>query len=266
MAHFDVLEAATPGAPTVLLSSGLGGAAAYWEPQLPAVRGAFRVITYDHAGTGRSRGALAGTHSIADMAEDVLEILAATGTAACHFVGHALGGLIGLELARCAPARLLSLVVVNGWAKADAHTLRCFEARLALLAHAGVAAYVRAQPIFLYPATWLAAHEDRVAAEDAHGIAGFQGADTLLKRVAALRAFDITQDLGGITTPALIVASLDDVLVPATQSERLATGLPRATLVMAEYGGHALNVTDPAWFNDQLLGFLQRHGLPRVGF
>jgi aminoacrylate hydrolase len=260
MVRFDVLEPAMPGAPTVVLSSGLGGAAAYWAPQLPALGTHFRVITYDHAGTGRSTGALPDSYGIADMAEDVQDILAETGTAVCHFVGHALGGLVGLELARLAPARLASLTVVNGWAKADPHTLRCFDARLALLQHAGIAAYVHAQPIFLYPATWLAANETRMAEEDAHGIATFQGEGTLLKRVGALRRFDATPDLGHIQVPTLLIASRDDVLVPATQSERLAAALPQARLSIVEHGGHAVNVTDPAAFDAILLPFLGSHG------
>jgi aminoacrylate hydrolase len=258
--RYDLLDDAPPGASTVLLSSGLGGAAAYWAPQLPALRERFRVITYDQAGTGRSAGALPEHYSIGDMAADVLGILDSTETATCQFVGHALGGLIGMELALRAPARLASLTVVNGWAKADAHTLRCFEARLSLLEHAGVAAYVRAQPIFLYPATWLAANEARMAAEDEHGVAGFQGAENLLARVSALRAFDATASLGRITVPTLAIAAYDDVLVPATQSERLAATLPNATLVMRREGGHAVNVTDPAGFNASLLPFLHKYG------
>ena len=255
-----MLESAQLGAPAVLLSSGLGGAAAYWAPQLAALREHFRVITYDHAGTGRSAGALPRGYTITDMVADVQDVLCATGTSACHFVGHALGALVGLELARLAPTRLLSLTLVNGWAKADPHTLRCFEARLSLLHHAGVAAYVRAQPIFLYPATWLAANEARMATEDAHGVAAFQGTDNLLVRVGALQQFNITAELGGIDRPCLVIATRDDVLVPATQSEDLAAALPRASLVLLERGGHALNVTDPAGFNAALLSFLQRLG------
>ena len=110
----------------------------------------------------------------------------ATKTDKAHFVGHALGGLVGLDLAMRHPDRLRSLTVVNGWAAAHAHTKRCFDLRLMLLKHEGPAAYVRAQPIFLYPADWLAKNAERAAQEEAHGLAGFQGADTLRRRIAAL--------------------------------------------------------------------------------
>ena len=259
MVRFDVMDG-PPGASTVLLSSGLGGAAAYWAPQVAGLRARFRVITYDHAGTGRSPAALPEDYSIADMARDVLAVLDATDTASCQFVGHALGALVGLELALQAPGRLGSLTLVNGWAKADAHTQRCFDARMALLDGAGPGAYVRAQPIFLYPAPWLAANEAWAAAEDTHALANFQGAANLRARVRALRAFDASASLGRITVPTLVIASRDDVLVPATQSERLAAALPHATLAMHGVGGHAVNVTDPAAFEAFLLPFLRRHG------
>jgi aminoacrylate hydrolase len=253
---FDIHESERPGAPAVLLSSGLGGTAGYWAPQLAALKERFRVITYDQAGTGRNRQELAADHSIAAMADEVLAVLDDAKTDAAHFVGHALGGLVGLELARRKPQRLRSLTVVNGWAKASSHTRRCFDMRLSLLKHGGPAAYVRAQPIFLYPADWLASHADRVAEEEAHGLAGFQGADTLSRRIAALLAFDATPDLARIRLPALIVASGDDVLVPSAMSRALAAALPQARLQVVPWGGHALNVTTPEEFNAALLGFL----------
>jgi aminoacrylate hydrolase len=255
----DVLES-TQGksAPTVLLSSGLGGAAGYWAPQLDALRTRFRVITYDQAGTGRAKRDLPETYTIGAMADDVLAILEETRTGACHFVGHALGGLVGLELARRAPERLASLTVVNGWAAADEHTKRCFEARLLLLKHAGPAAYVRAQPIFLYPALWLAQNEERARTEDAHGLAHFQGEETLRRRIGALLRFDATADLAAIKLPVFVMGARDDVLVPVTKSEELAVGLPNAVLHIAEYGGHGVNVTMPNAFNAALLNFLGR--------
>ena len=252
----DILESTREGAPTVLLSSGLGGAAGYWAPQLAALRARYRVITYDQAGTGRAKRALPDTYSIGAMADEVLAILDETATTSCHFVGHALGGLVGLDLARRAPQRLTSLTVVNGWATADEHTKRCFEARLLLLEHAGPAAYVRAQPIFLYPALWLARNAERARSEDAHGLAHFQGEETLRRRIGALLRFDATADLAAIRTPVFVMGARDDVLVPVTKSEELAANLPNAILQIADYGGHAVNVVEPDAFNTALLDFL----------
>jgi aminoacrylate hydrolase len=259
VSFFDVHESERPSAATVLLSSGLGGTAGYWTPQLAALKARYRVVTYDQAGTGRNKGDLPDNHSIAAMADEVLAVMEATGTDKAHVVGHALGGLAGLDLAIRHPGRLCSLTVVNGWATAHAHTKRCFEMRLMLLEHEGPAAYVRAQPIFLYPADWLAKNAERAAQEEAHGLVGFQGAGTLRRRIAALLAFDATRNLAAMRTPTLISAARDDVLVPRSMSEQLAAAIPGARLHVAPWGGHAINVTEPAAFNATLLTFLDSH-------
>jgi aminoacrylate hydrolase len=256
--YFDVLDGPQADAETVVLSAGLGGAAGYWAPQLDALRSRYRVVTYDQAGTGRNRRDLPDDHSIAAMADEVIDVLDATGTAACHFVGHALGGLAGLDLAARHPGRLKSLTVVNGWAAAHAHTQRCFEARLALLAHGGPQAYVRAQPIFLFPADWLARNLARAAQEEAHGLATFQGADTLRRRIGALLAFDATPHLAKMRLPTLLVAARDDVLAPSSMSDHLAAAIPGAVLHVEPWGAHAINVTMPEAFNTVLLDFLDR--------
>ena len=240
----------------MLLSAGLGGTAGYWAPQLDALRARYRVVTYDQAGTGRARRALPADHSIAAMADEARVVLDASRTDRAHFVGHALGGLVGLALAQAAPDRLRSLAVVNGWARAADHTRRCFDMRLALLRHEGPAAYVRAQPIFLYPADWLARNAERAAHEEAHGLAGFQGGDTLRARIAALLAFDAGPGLATLALPTLVVAARDDVLVPSAMSQALAAAIPGARLQVFPWGGHAVNVTEPALFNNLLLEFL----------
>lgn len=244
-------------APVVLLSSGLGGSAAFWQPQIPAlVAAGFRVLAYDQAGTGRSPGALPTPYSIAHMARDVVDLLDATGVARCHVVGHALGGLVGLELALRAPARVASLVPVNAWSRPNVHSARCFDARLALLQHGGPRAYVEAQPLFLYPAAWALAHAERVQAEVDHASAHFPGEATMRARIAALRAFDVDAELHAIHVPVLVSAAQDDLLVPWTCSQRLAERMPRATLVCLPHGGHAHTVTEAAAFNRDLLHFL----------
>jgi aminoacrylate hydrolase len=241
-------------APPVILSPGLGGSASYWAPNCEGLASDHRIILYDHRGTGRSDRALPAELSVADMADDVIALMDGLGLRSAALVGHAAGGVIGLALALKAPERLDRLVVVNGWSRPDPHFARCMEARLALLHGSGVAAFVRAQPIFLYPARWISENSARLDAEQAGQVAQFQGAANLEARIAALSAFDIDAELAGIRTPTLLIAAQDDMLVPASCSERLAEALPGATL-MPMLGGHACNITEPVIFDKVLRGW-----------
>ncbi|MDT8333563.1 pyrimidine utilization protein D [Roseomonas gilardii] len=245
-----------PGAEAVVLSAGLGGLASFWAPQRAALEEHFQVVAFDQRGTGRNAGPLPDAYAIADMADDVARVLDAAGIARAHVLGHALGGLVGLELACRHPARLGRLVAVNAWAKAEPHTERCFDIRLGILEAQGPAAYVAAQPLFLHTAPYMADHADKLDAEIARGAAGFQGEHNLRRRIAALRAFDARADLPGIAAPTLVAASRDDLLVPWTASRRLAEALPDARLWLAEHGGHAFTVEQPEPFNRVLLDFL----------
>ncbi|ARO15352.1 aminoacrylate hydrolase [Ketogulonicigenium robustum] len=254
--NFDIHAGPSPDAATVILSSGLGGVAGYWAPQMAALRSRFRVITYDQRGCGRTGGTVPEGVTIADMADDLAEVMDKSDTTRAHIIGHALGGLIGLDLALRAPARVASLTLINAWSRADPHSGRCFDARLALLANTGVEAFLKAQPLFLYPAAWMAQNAPRLAEEEAHGLAHFQGADNIRRRIAALRAFDVDARLAEIAVPVLAVATRDDLLVPWMRSARLAEGIPGAAFVLEPEGGHAMNVTNPARFNQIMMGFL----------
>jgi aminoacrylate hydrolase len=107
-------EHGQPDGPAILLSSGLGGSGSYWQPNLAALGTRQRVITYDHRGTGRSDRDVPGDLTVDAMAADVVALMDAIGLQSCTFIGHALGGHIGLALALSAPERLDRLVVING--------------------------------------------------------------------------------------------------------------------------------------------------------
>lgn len=244
-------------APPLILSSGLGGSASYWAPNIPALARHHRVIAYDHRGTGRSDRVLPDGVTVDDFADDMLMLMDALGIVRAHIVGHAAGGVAGLALALKAPERLDRLVVVNGWASADPHFLRCFAVRLNLLRHVGVEAFLRAQPIFLYPANWISEHTAELEAELPHQIAGFPGIMTMESRIAALAAFDAAGRLHGLAGRVHLLVADDDMLVPSRAGAILADELGGAPVTIMPWGGHACNVTDPATFNRIVLDFLR---------
>ncbi len=255
--HFDLHGRQDADAPTIILSSGLGGSASYWAPQLAALSDDYRIVTYDHRGCGRTGGEVPADGGIAAMADDVLEIAEQLGLTRFDFIGHALGGLIGLDLALRKPGMIGKLVLINAWSKADPHSGRCFDVRIELLEKSGVPAFVKAQPLFLYPAVWMSENAERLEAEERHAIDHFQGRTNILRRIAALRAFDVDDRLQDIKTETLVIATRDDLLVPYTRSIRLAEGLSNSQLQLVDFGAHAVNVTAPDAFNAAILRFLR---------
>jgi aminoacrylate hydrolase len=244
------------GAQAVILSAGLGGSGNFWAPQMQALTARFDVILYDHRGTGRSARDLTDPHDVGCLADDIVGLMDVLELGSAHVVGHAAGGLAGLSMALRYPDRIEKLAVVNGWSRPDPHVARCFEARVHLLKDSGAEAYVRAQPIFLYPANWISLNTARIEADEAHMISAFPARDAMLARIQALLDFDIDDRLGEIACPVLVSAAADDMLVPVLCSERLAAGLPNATLDVVPWGGHAFTVTAPDAFNATLSAFL----------
>ncbi len=123
-------------APIVVLISGLGGSGSYWLPQLAVLEQEYQVICYDQRGTGNNPDTLEEDYSIAQMAAELHQALVAAGIERYAVVGHALGALVGMQLALDYPASLTVLVSVNGWLRINAHTRRCFQVREQLL-HSG---------------------------------------------------------------------------------------------------------------------------------
>lgn len=260
------LRSANPQPRTLIFSSGLGGAAGYWKPHIDRFASAFDLILYDQRGTGTNAETL-GPTSIAEMSEDILAICNEAGVEHFDLVGHALGGIIGLDLLSRAEGRLRKLVTINAWPEIDHHTARCFDIRLGVLQSQGLAPFVALQQNFLYPPYWISNHPDRIKDEEAHAIAHFQGAETLTNRINALRAFRLDQidthspsatkgDPEADEAAVLLIAAKDDALVDSAQSERLAVRLPNATLKLYDQGGHALNITQQTQFETDIWTFL----------
>lgn len=243
-------------APPLILSSGLGGSAGYWAPNLPALAEHFRVVAYDHRGTGRSDRAISEGMTVSDMSVDLIALMDALEIERGHFIGHALGGMIGLEAA-ISTRRIDRLVVINGWAELDAHTRRCFDVRLTLLRDSGAEAFLHAQPLFLYPPDWISSHDAELRAEAAHQLAHFAGAETTRRRIEAVRSYAPDVDRMRDVPSLLAIATRDDMLVPMQRSLDVAAQIPGARTATFDWGGHACNVTDPDTFNRLVLDFLR---------
>ncbi|MEY8710776.1 pyrimidine utilization protein D [Mangrovibacter phragmitis] len=248
-----VHDAPYPGAPVMVLSAGLGGSGSYWVAQLSALKPRYQVITYDHRGTGENQSELPADYTMAMMADELHHALANHGVTRYAVTGHALGGLIGMQLALNYPQSITALVIINGWLSLNPQTARCFATREQLLGSGGAAAWNHAQPLFLYPAEWLGEQQPRLEAEEALHNAHFQGEANLRARLGALKQASFTHTAGQITQPVLLICARDDLLVPWHCSQMLHECLPASRLCVMPWGAHACNVTASDTFNSLLL-------------
>lgn len=146
-------------APVVVLISGLGGSGSYWLPQLAVLDQEYQVVCYDQRGTGNNPDTLAEDYSIAQMAAELHQALVAAGIERYAVVGHALGALVGMQLALDYPASVTVLVSVNGWLRINTHTRRCFQVREQLhIAAARRHGWKRSRCSSIPPTGWRPAH------------------------------------------------------------------------------------------------------------
>ena len=254
--QIELTQAPFLNAPVLLLIAGLGGMGSYWLPQRAALAEHYQLVVYDQRGTGVNKEPLPNDYCLADMAHEIHTAMLQQGIVHYNVLGHALGGLVAMQLALDYPAAIDKLAIINGWLQLNAHTRRCFSVRETLLHDSGPGAYLQAQPLFLYPADWMAANQPRLEAEEAMHNAHFQGQENLTRRLNALKAADFHATAAHIHQPVLLICSRDDLLVPWNCSEELHHALPDSLLEIMPWGGHACNVTAASDFNQRLLSLL----------
>jgi 3-oxoadipate enol-lactonase len=177
-------------------------------------------------------------------------VLAEAGVADAHLVGAGLGGMVAVEYA-ARYNRDASLALFGTAASGDAVDDTVLES---LFAPRDDPAALRASLRNAF-ATDLDAHGevvDRIVGWRREEDADREGFEA---QADATVAFDRSDSLYEVTTPARVFHGVDDAVVPEEAGRALAEGLPRGDFTAVE-GGHLCFVEESAAVNDALLGYL----------
>jgi aminoacrylate hydrolase len=253
--------------PDVLLVTGLGGTAAYWDPVVPALAQTFRVIRYDQRGIAASTRGAAPT-TIDRLARDTFAVLDHVGSKQAVLLGHSTGGVILQSMALLPQSepqsqphwggRIAGLVLSGTWAAQNRYMAELFRSRAAILS-VRPREYAAMVGFLAYTADWLNANWDTYDAMLAAAPVTPAQQAIVAERIAAIMAFDRAADVHRITVPVLVQGAEDDLIVPAFLNRELARLIPHAELQMLPTGGHMYPITRPDAFVTALSAFALRH-------
>lgn len=243
--------------PALLLISGLGGKGDFWNDVRPSLAKSFRVVTFDHRGTGASDHPPQG-YTIAHMVGDVLNILDALEIDRTHIVGHSTGGAIAQVLALDMPERVGRLVISASWGRPDYRFRLLFETRLGVLERASPGLYTAFGQLLGFPNDWINDNEAAVSRAIAQADNAAQEDRAVgAARIKMLLEHDRLDDLHRIAAPTLVVGAPDDMIVPIEHADAIAQRIPDATLLEIA-GGHFYPRTRADLFARSVAEFLQQ--------
>jgi 3-oxoadipate enol-lactonase/4-carboxymuconolactone decarboxylase len=209
-------------APALLLGNSIGTDHALWDPVMPVLMRAFRVIRYDARGHGAS-DAPAGEYSMERLGLDALAIADAAGAERFHYAGISLGGMVGLWLGENAAKRIDRLALCNTSAYFGPES---WAARIAAVRSGGMAAITDMVMARFFTPAYVKQADARFASVrrmflsiDAGGYIGCG---------AAIRDMDLRAGLPRIQVPTLVVTGAFDQATPPAQGLAIAQAIPGA--------------------------------------
>jgi pimeloyl-ACP methyl ester carboxylesterase len=114
----QVVQDGGPGAPALLLIQNGAAPIALWDPVVPSLAGAYRVIRVDLLGHRRSSPA--GGYDVPAQARRAGAALDRLGVNRVTVIGHSSGGIVATALAEQRPGTVAALVLINTGPSPDA--------------------------------------------------------------------------------------------------------------------------------------------------
>ena len=248
-----------PAGPTIVFGHGFGGDRTIWDRLLPAFADDHRLVTFDHDGPDAADQHAGGHATLGGYAEDLVALLDAIGASEVTYVGHSVGGTIGLLADIAAPGRLARIVTigssaryldddgyVGGFSPADVDDiLAAIDDNYPAWSSASVSGILNT-PDRPDLTVELEERFHRIAPATARRFA------------RATFLADVREQLAEVRAHVVVVQAREDAIVPEEAARYLHDHLPSSTYVRLAATGHCPMLSAP----DELIAVLAAH-VPR---
>lgn len=252
------------GAPCIALHGGLGLDHTYLSPAMDPLGESLQLTYLDLRGHGGSSRVPVEQLTLERFTQDVEALRAHLGHERVGILGHSVGGMIALQYALRHPDRVAFLILVD-----TASAMDDWEQVASNVRARGTPEAIEA---FMNPRVrtdadlqrWLAdvaplyfKHYDPKLASRLFARILYN-AEAWNATASLFDGYDVTDQLGRIRAPTLILVGREDFICPVLQSERLRKGIPDSELVVFEESGHLPYAEEPEAFTRAVRAWLSR--------
>ena len=240
-------------APVVTLSHSLATDLSMWDPQLAALPARYRVLRYDTRGHGGTE-VPAGAYTLEQLADDTRALLAALGITRTHWVGLSMGGMIGQTIALKTPQLFSSLVLADTSSRIPAEAKPLWEERIKTAETQGMEPLVAPTIARWFTPSFIEQRKDVV--ERVRGMIRSTPPRGYAGCCHAISALDLTDRLGAISIPTLIVVGAEDQGTPVAASQTMHERIKGSQLEIIKSASHLSNIEQPEAFTRSVVSFL----------
>jgi pimeloyl-ACP methyl ester carboxylesterase len=242
--------------PAILFSHGFLMDGSMFDSQVAALRSEFRCITWDERGHGLTAADTLSPFTYYDSADDLVGLLDHLGVKQAVLAGMSQGGYLSLRCALKHRERVRALVLIDTQAgPEDPARMPGYKQMLDVWVSQGL------------PDSIADTVEQIILGQNWAGAAEWKRKWRGWKPVNLLQCFhtlaerdDISDEVGKIQAPALVIHGDADASITLERGQALARSIPGAEFVVIKGGGHASNLTHADQVNPAIEKFLARLG------
>jgi len=240
----------------VVLSNGIMMSTAAWAYQTAALAAHMRVLLYDCRGMWRSEHP-SGPYSMEQHADDLAALMDALKIEKAHIAGISYGSEISMIFALRYPHKTKTLIIMDGVSQIDPLLYHQTLPWLMAAERKDAELLLRTSVHFNYGEDWIASHAEAIE----KSIPRFAqlGMDAMVELMKAFYKLDITDQLGAIKVPTLVVIGEDDLIKGRKYSDIIVSRIPHAEYAVIPRAGHALCIDKPDVLNSLLIGFILKN-------